>query len=207
VVVHPGVDHRFFNPGSTQTKGKFRVCYVGRLEPAKGISYLIAAWRQLALRDAELVLVGRKLPGVAALEAKDLPASIKMTGILGRDEIKRCYQECDLFVFPSVNEGLSLSLLEAMSCGLPVVACKDTGADDCVVPEENGLLVPGRDADALADAIAWSHHHREDLLRMGRSARQTIEARFTLEDYAARVEAVYCQALKLATPSAIYQAS
>lgn len=192
VVVMPGVDHRLFCPSAgARPSGSFRVCYVGRIEAPKGIHHLLGAWKQLSLPDAELTLVGRVLPEMAYLETEGGAAGIKLAGILLAEGVARCCQESDLFVFPSVNEGLSLALLEGMSCGLPVVACRDTGAADCVTPGKEGLLVPGRDTGALAEAILWCYRHRDELAAMGRAARMRVEAEFTLADYQRRLMELY----------------
>ncbi len=90
-----------------------------------------------------------------------------------------------------MNEGLSLALLEAMSTGLPAIASSDTGAQDCVTPGKNGLLVPGRNRDALADAILWCYRHRDELAAMGPAARITVEENFTLSHYARRMMELY----------------
>lgn len=192
VVLHPGVDSRIFSPArATRSGERFRVCYVGRIEAPKGVHRLIQAWKRLSLPDGELVLIGRVLPGMDGLLAEALGAHIKLVGILPPEEIARCLQDSNLFVFPSVNEGLSLALLEAMSSGLPVVACRGTGAEDCVTPGKEGLLVPGRNTEVLADAILWCYEHRRELPAMGREARTTIEAAFTIAHYERRVMELY----------------
>ncbi len=192
VVVQEGVDHRFYAPAQTAAGGSiFRVCYVGRVEALKGVHHLIEAWKLLALPDAELVLAGEVMPELNGLHKDGPPNRIRLTGIIPAEEVANCYRESSLFVFPSVNEGLARALLEAMSCGLPVIACRDTGAEDCVTPGKEGLLVPGRSTEALADAILWCYGHRQELRQMARAARLRIEAEFTLSHYAQRLIALY----------------
>jgi glycosyltransferase involved in cell wall biosynthesis len=197
VVVQPGIDHDFFTPFTRSRQDSvFRVCYVGRIEAPKGITYLLQAWKCLGLRNAELVLVGRIFPEIFnSLEVKKSATSIRCTGILSREEVAKCYQESDLFVLPSVSEGLSLALLEAMSSGLPAIACRETGAEDCIVPGKNGLLVDGKDVDALASAILWCYEHPAERVALGLAARKRIEETFTLSHYAERMAALYEQLL------------
>ena len=197
VRVHPGIDHFLFTPRADPIfDSTFRVCYVGRIEAAKGLDYLIEAWERLALDNAELVLVGRVFPEIAKLLANRSPrATIRLAGILPRVEVARQYRQSDLFVFPSVNEGLPLAVLEAMSSGLPVIACQDTGADDCILSGTDGLLVSGSKIDELADAIRWSYGHRDELAVMGKRARTTIEERFTLAHYVERITSLYNRSL------------
>jgi glycosyltransferase involved in cell wall biosynthesis len=191
-IVPPGADHHFFTPLPNKQRGDiFRVCYVGRIEAAKGLPYLTEAWKRLALRNAELVLAGRLLPEMAWLQREGAHAGIRLAGILPPQGVVALFQKSNLFVLPSANEGLSLALLEAMSTGLPVIACQDTGAEDCVADKESGLLVPARDADALCDAILWCYEHRDSLEAMGAAARTRIEKEFTLDHYAERLLALY----------------
>jgi glycosyltransferase involved in cell wall biosynthesis len=192
VVVQEGVDHLFYSPAQTPVDAStFRVCYVGRVEALKGVHRLIEAWKQLALPDAELVLIGEVMPELNR-SLTDAPGRhIRATGILPPEQVATCYRESSLFVFPSVNEGLSRALLEAMSCGLPVIACRDTGAEDCVTPGKEGLLVPGRNTNALAGAILWCYNHRREIAEMGRAARLRTETEFTLSHYAQRLIALY----------------
>ena len=191
-VLHPGIDHCLFTPRAGPRRDAiFRVCYVGRIEAAKGLDYLIEAWDRLALYNAELLLIGRVFPEIAEMLAKSSVSTIQVAGILSREEVARQYAQSDLFVFPSVNEGLSLALLEAMSSGLPAIACRNTGADDCILSGTNGLLLSGSSVDGLADAIQWSYEHRDESAEMGRRARNTIEERFTLEHYVERLIGLY----------------
>jgi len=192
VIIHPGVDDRlFWPPPAPRREGTFRVCYVGRIEAPKGMHHLVTAWKRLALPDAELVLAGRVVCEMAGLLTEGPRSGIRLAGILSPERVLQCLQESDLFVLPSVNEGLSLALLEAMACGLPVVACRDTGAEDCVTPGKEGLLVPGRNTEALAEAIRWCHGHRDEVAAMGRAARARIEREFTLSHYEERLKELY----------------
>jgi starch synthase len=105
----------------------------------------------------------------------------------------KAYQEPDLFVFPSVNEGFAQVLLEAMACGLPVVATELSGAKDCVTDGEEGFVVAARDVDRLAEKILWCYQHRDETRAMGKAARAKIESQFALDHYNQRMIALYNQ--------------
>lgn len=192
VVVQTGVDADYFspNPGFARTP-VFRVCYVGRVELAKGVSYLLEAWKKLGLQDAELVLVGEVKQQMKSLLRKYADGGVRVEGILPGREVARFYREANLFMQPSPNEGLAQALLEAMASGLPVVATDKTGAVDCLTNGKEGLVVPARDVDALAEAILWCYRHREESREMGKAARKRIESQFKLEHYNQRVLALY----------------
>ena len=191
-VIHAGIDHRFFAPPETPRSGdKFRVCYTGRVEIAKGVPYLLRAWKQLALTNSELIMIGEVAPEMNSLIRQFAIPNVTFTGFLPADTVHDWYRRSDVFAFPSVNEGLARVLLEAMSTGLPIVATAASGAEDCVTPGKNGTIVPRRDAHALAEALLWHYENREASREMGRAARVAIQARFTVAHYEERMIGFY----------------
>lgn len=192
IVVHPGVDAEFFSPrpqGASRTL--FRACFVGRVELAKGAGYLLQAWKRLALPNAELVLAGEVRPEMKELLRTEADSTVRVAGVLAATELAEMYRSSDVFVFPSVNEGLAMVLLEAMASGLAVVASDMSGAADCVSEGKEGIITPVRNVDRLADAILWCYQHRDETRAMGRAARARVEREFTLEHYNQRMIAVY----------------
>ena len=190
-VIHTGVDHQFFSPPQREKPRGFRVCYVGRIELAKGIGYLLQAWKSLGLPGAELALVGAVQPEMKSVLAAYSDSSVHLTGWIPAEEVAKHYCEASIFVMPSVNEGLAQVLLEAMASSLPVVATDVSGAMECVTSGQQGIIVPARNVEALADAILWCYRHREEIEVMGKAARARIENQFTLEHYNQRVIALY----------------
>ena len=191
VVVKLAVDTDFFAMRPLEERSRFRACFVGRVELAKGVSYLLQAWRRLALPNAELVLVGDVKPEMRSLLRTYADSTVRTLGVVPLPALKQSYRESDLFVFPSVNEGLAQVLLEAMSSGLPVVASDHSGADDLVTEGKDGFIVPVRDVDHMAEAILWCYQHRNETLAMGRAARAKIESQFTLAHYNQRMIELY----------------
>ena len=190
-VIHTGVDHQFFSPAQRDRSRGFRVCYVGRVELVKGIGYLLQAWKSLGLPGAELMLVGALQPEMKSVLAAYSDSSVHLTGWIPAEEVAKHYSEASIFVMPSVNEGLAQVLLEAMASGLPVVATDVSGAMECMASGQQGIIVPARNVEALADAILWCYQHREEIEVMGKAARARIENHFTLEHYNQRVIALY----------------
>jgi glycosyltransferase involved in cell wall biosynthesis len=192
LVVHAPTNHMFFKPpDSSVMRKKFRVCYVGRVELAKGVIYLLKAWKALALKDAELVLVGAVAAEMTALIREYGSPSVRFEGFLPAERLIHVYQNSDLFAFPSVNEGLARVMLEAMATGLPVVATECSGAEDCVTPGVDGTVIPSRDADALARVLMWHYENRDATKTMGQAARVKIEAEFTMNHYEKRMIHTY----------------
>jgi len=192
MVVNAGVDHRFFSPPTRRaTSDIFRVCFAGRVELLKGLPYLLQAWNQLGLTQAELVLIGEVAPEMRAILKQWAPSNVRFLGFLSPSELASWYRSSHLFVFPSVNEGLARVIFEAMSCGLPVVATERSGADDCITAGIEGNVVPARNVEALAEAILWHYKNPEVSAAMGSAARSRIERQFTLAHYVERVVGVY----------------
>jgi glycosyltransferase involved in cell wall biosynthesis len=191
-VVWPGVDHKFFSPADEHViPPVFRACFVGRIELSKGITYLLQAWNLLALPLAELVLAGPIQPDIKPFLKRYAGSTVTVMGALSPREVANQYHAASVFIHPSPNEGLGLVLLEAMACGLPVIATDRSGAEDCVTHGKDGLIVPARSVDELADAIWWCFQHRYELPAMGKAARQKIERRFTRAQYEERQIGVY----------------
>lgn len=191
-VILPGVDHTFFRPpNQPRSNSIFRACYVGRVELAKGLGYLLTAWKQLSLPHAELVLIGEIRPEMHSLLKDCSSSNIRVMGSLPLKEVALFYRESNLFVFPSVNEGLATVLLEAMASGLPVVATQESGAEDCVTEGKDGFVVPARSVGAIVGTILWCYEHPSEISAMGRAARAKVESRFTLSHYEDRQIALY----------------
>jgi glycosyltransferase involved in cell wall biosynthesis len=192
VVVPTAVDTDLFHPPERREERKtFRACFVGRVELAKGAGYLLQAWKQLALPDAELVMVGEVKPEMNMVMRKYADSSVRTIGWVPPQELAKIYRESDLFVFPSVNEGLAQVILEAMASGVAVVASDHSAAADCMTDGKEGFIVPVRDVERLAEAISWCYHHRDETRAMGDAARARIESQFTFDHYNQRQIALY----------------
>jgi L-malate glycosyltransferase len=147
-VIHNGVDTETFRPRKTVGNG-LRVLCVSRLIGRKGIEYLIRA--VAAIRDEEVVLT---LVGKGSQEEElkeltrvlDIENRVRFTGAVEHAATVSLYQESDVFVLPSLNEGMSNTVLEAMACGLPIVMTNTGGAAELVRDGENGFLIEKRSA-------------------------------------------------------------
>ena len=160
-----GCDAALFQPGDRQAAREALglaqdaevVLYVGRLVPEKGLRELVHATRRLlATRPrARVVLVGDGplYAELAATLAAEPALPLQLAGSQAPAEVARWMVASDLVTLPSYSEGHPNVLVEALACGRPVVATPVGGIPE-VVDAASGLLVPARDADALADALA-----------------------------------------------------
>lgn len=189
-VIWAGVDHEFFSPAQRPPE-RFRVLYVGRVELAKGVPYLLEAWHRLQLRNGELVLAGEVRPEMSAILRRYASPSIKFLGFVPRAAVRDLYRQSSLLAMPSVNEGLAAVVLEAMSAGVPVLATDLSGAEDCIIDRKGGFIVPARNVDALSELIDWCYQHRDEARLMGTMGRAAVLSKFKLEDYEQRLVALY----------------
>ena len=165
---------------------------VARFDPVKRLDALVEALETLNRPGVALLLVGDG-PEAAGLRrrvaAAGLGARVVFAGWL--DDAARVYPLLDLYVAASLKEGLPLAVLEAMGAGLAVVATDVTGHQDVVVDGETGLLVPPRDARALAAAIGALLDDPERRARMGRAGRARVGREFALAPMVAKTAEIY----------------
>jgi len=167
-----GVDIRRFHPLRDRSSHPFRVLYLGQVSLQKGIPYLLDAWRQLGWQDAELWMAGRPDREIEALISPDrsLPGATWFGYV---SDPVRLFQQADVFVFPSLQEGSALVTYEALACGLPVVTTQNAGS--IVRHGEDGYIVPIRDRDALAARLDELRGNDQLRTKMGAVARRQAE--------------------------------
>ena len=198
-VIPYGVDLQYFSPlteAERQTKArdlmgrKFRVVCVAQITPRKGHIYLLDAWKQLNLPDAELLLIGR--------------VSDTMRPILGKYEgwfthiphvpnhsLREYYCASHVFVLPSIEDGFAYVCAEAMGCGLPVIATTNTGAAELLESGINGFKVPIRSTGAIAEKIELLYRNRQQALEMGRAAELKARSKMGWDIYANKLMTFY----------------
>jgi glycosyltransferase involved in cell wall biosynthesis len=217
VLLGNGVDlGRFQPPRSPDERARARqalgvpgdavvVGTVGRLVWQKGFRELFEAARLLAARRPQVrfVVVGPTDPAKAdALDDDDLAEARRSGNVVftgGRDDVDQLYAGFDLFVLPSYREGFPRSAMEAAASGLPVIATDIRGCRQAVDHEVTGLLVPLRDASALADAVTRLADSEADRRRMGEAAAAKARAEFDDRAVVATTLAVYERVLARAT--------
>jgi glycosyltransferase involved in cell wall biosynthesis len=172
------------------------VMFVGRLVPVKALDVLLEAWARIdPAHDARLVFVGDG-PVRASLEsqAERLGVSSNVHFVGTVSDVRELLNAADIYVQCSYQEGLPNSVLEAMACGLPIVATRVSGNEDLVADEENGLLVPPGNAAELSAALERLLRDPALRRRMGVRSREKIVKQYELGQVLQQLEKVYAGA-------------
>ncbi len=174
---------------------RFRVLFVGALSVRKGLHYLLQAFRKAALPNAELVLVGSRTGDSETLLRRYPVDNLVETGILPRDGVVREMSRAHVMMLPSIEEGLAMVQPQALACGCPVIASRNTGAEDLFDDGVEGFIVPPRDVDALAERLTRLYLDRPLLDRMAVAAVARMQAVGGWRDYGRRAMAIYDELL------------
>jgi glycosyltransferase involved in cell wall biosynthesis len=191
IMVFPwGVDLDHFSPNqddgilrrSVGWGQEFVVLHTRSWEPLYGVDLLARAFISAAehRQDIKLLMLGNgSMAGELRRAFSDarLEDRVVFPGQVGYDELPSYYHSADLYVSASHSDGSSVSLLEAMACGLPAVVSDIPGNQEWVVPGENGWHFPDGDARALSRRLLDVAARRSQLAAMGRTARHTAELR------------------------------
>jgi glycosyltransferase involved in cell wall biosynthesis len=169
-VVEYGADTARFSPQfePRPDDGSVRLLFVGTLALRKGFHYLLEAARGLAPLGVTLTAVGA--PRVRAEALARHGGVLQLMGHRLHADMPEVYRQHDIYVFPSLVEGSSLSIYEALASGLPVVTTPNAGS--IVRDGIEGIIVPPRDVDALTAAIERLARDRDLRIAMGRAARE-----------------------------------
>ena len=206
MTIRNGVDTSRFCPGDPFAArarlklpaGGFHVGVVARLAPVKDHATLLEAFALFRRErsDAHLTLVGdgaERAALQARAEAPDLAGSVHFVG--ERRDIALVLPAFDVFALSSTSEGISLTLLEAASAGLPIVATRVGGTPEVVIDGETGALVSPSDPGAFAAALG-ALARRPDRAALGRAGRARVERGFSVERMARAYQDLYAEVLQ-----------
>ena len=195
-----GVEPRFFGPARRYSRDDtLRLLYAGTWLDQRGIFYIRDAMLRLAPRipGLKLTIAG---PGAPAEEVMrffgtKLMAHVEVRPVVAAGSMQELYAEHDIFVFPSLMEGLPSVLLEAMASGMPVITAETCGMPDMVQDGFNGLLVPPADAVALEDAIGRLAESEELRERLGCAAQESMK-RYEWSTAAKKLEDLFLRVVR-----------
>jgi glycosyltransferase involved in cell wall biosynthesis len=175
---------------------------LARLDPIKGIEYFLEAAAQVSARrpDVRFLIVGDNRVDVSYREDLTrlarrlrLEEVVRFTGF--RNDVAEVLSLLSVSVLASLSEGLSNTLLESMAAGIPVVATAVGGNPEAVEHGVTGILVPPKNAPALADAICRILNHKDQAAAMGLSGRRRVTERFSTRAMVSASERLYGQLL------------
>lgn len=174
-VIHNGIDTQTFVPATVKNTNSRRITLVstGRLIERKGYSYLVRALQ--GLEQCRLVLVGGGILERELMQlARSLDVDVEFAGPQPREKVVDFLQRGDIFVLPSLNEGMSNSVLEAMACGLPIIATDVGGSIELV--KENGFIVEKGSVESLRAVIEKYTNDRKLIQTHGENSRKRAES-------------------------------
>ena len=208
-IIPNGIDFKHFStnvaPMPQYQDGKINILFVGRLEKRKGLRYLLEAYGKLKwdLPNIRLIVVG---PGNPDKESYRVMSSqnlqdVEFVGRVSYDDLPRYYASADIFCSPATGaESFGIVLLEAMSASKPVVASDIEGFRGVMTHGEQGLFVPKKDSNAMAEALGMLARDPELRRKLGGNGNRLAEG-YRWEVIAGRVEAYYKTCLKAANGS------
>ncbi|MFI5201689.1 MAG: glycosyltransferase [Candidatus Kapaibacterium sp.] len=178
--------------------------FVGAIGFQKGIPYLLEAARSLRAtgKKFHLKLIGRFEKDFETwLRTSSLRSEIdEHIAFVPNRELVRHFHSADIFVLPSVQEGLALVIAEAMASGLPVIATENTGAREFIDKGTNGLIIPAANTQTLIAAIAELSGSPQSAKSMGEEAAQKAQS-FSWDVYGDSIEQTYKNIVEPSTPS------
>jgi glycosyltransferase involved in cell wall biosynthesis len=197
-VIPIGTDPVRFSPDSTVERVPGRVVTTASADtPLKGLLYLVEAVAKLRTeRQLELVVVGSARPGgpvAEAIERYNLHGAVRFTGRVTDEDLVDQLRRAEVAVVPSLFEGFSLPLVEAMACATPVIAT--TGGALPEVAGDAALLVPPGDSEALAATLGSTLDSPDERARLGAAGRARVLEKFTWRAAAEQTAAIYRRAI------------
>jgi len=167
---------------------------IGNLYPVKGHTYLLQAIPQILTTcpQTSFLFIGRgELEVPLKTQVKELGVEEKVRFLGLRQDIPTLLSVMDIFAMPSLSEGLSIALLEAMAAAKPVVATDVGGNPELVASGETGLLVPAKDPEALAHALVQLLNDPATMQRYGQAGLKRVRDRFALQTMTSEYQAIY----------------
>lgn len=189
------------NPGK-------KILFVGRLHPVKGTQYLLGAMSIVhrELPEAKLILVGdgEEREHLETLtDNLGIRECVEFAGGVPHERVEDYMNQAEVFVLPSLSEGFPVTILEAMACGLPVVATRVGGIPDIIEDGTNGYLIDAMNPEQIAEALLKLLQNEELQKDISDKNRETAE-KYRWDTVAATLEGIYQDSLKSSQPPPYY---
>ena len=173
-VIPNGIKLEDFQPEYDRESKVLRLLCVSRLTERKRVSDIIKSIKNVDNVELTVIGSGQKEDELKDLaKSLDLENKVQFTGRLPHEDLPQWYSEADVFVLPSLNEGMSNTVLEAMASGLPVITTDTGGTEELI--KGNGVIVPKKDPDSIRSEIIEYRESREKLIEQGKRSRNMAE--------------------------------
>lgn len=198
VVISNGTESFLIN-GKDKSRSDFILFFGGQLEKSKGVDLLLEAFQSIQpLKKVSLWFAGDGHVDHYEKRAiqQGLHSKTEFFGWLSKEDYRSKLNQADLFVLPSYAEGMPMSIIEAMSVGLPIVSTTVGGIPELVQTGKNGMLVPPGSVDCLAQALNELIHQPDTVLSYGQKSRCVFEAGFSADRMYEKFRALYYTAVR-----------
>ncbi len=203
-----GIDVRRFSPGDSPLRGElgapddFMILSLRTMEPNYDVETVVRAFLKAVRREPKMKLIllgdGSQMPKLKEIAGNDENGEkIRFLGRMPNEKLIGFYRSCDLYVSASIVDGSSVSLLEAMGCGLPVLMSAIPGNLEWVRDGENGMIFRTGDSDELADKMVFCCGNRGLLRNYAETARKLIEEKADWDKNKAKIHSAYEKATGL----------
>jgi glycosyltransferase involved in cell wall biosynthesis len=170
----------------------FRIIIAGGAILRKGYHYLLQAFYELNLPDAEVWHLGKVNDEIKPFLDKYKTDKWILKGHKPQNELYKYYSQGSVFVLPSLEEGLAMVQAQAMACGLPLICTTNTGGEDFISEDgKEGFVIPIRDVEALKEKILYLYENQDICYEMGQKAKKRISSGFTWDDYGKKIVSEY----------------
>jgi glycosyltransferase involved in cell wall biosynthesis len=187
-VIYNGVNEQLFFPKKRNVDKEIRVLFSGNLTRRKGAHLLLPIIERLDKKIVIYYTSGLR----EQLKLVDHPR-LRALGNIPHEKMPELYQSMDILLFPTVREGFGLAAVEAMACGLPVVATNSSALPEIVTHEKGGVLCSSGDVEVFANAIQTLASNSFLRKQMADFNRSEVEQRFTLSRMVAEYNALFEQ--------------
>ncbi|MFC1900486.1 glycosyltransferase family 4 protein [Chloroflexota bacterium] len=205
-IIPNGIDTEFFSPDvkpiEEYSDGKKNILFLGRLERRKGLIYLIKAFYEVKqeMPDSRLIVVGSgtklRKPYEKWVKNHGLEKDVLFLGFVPEEDKPRYFKTADIYCSPATShESFGIVLLEGMAVGAPVVASNIDGYNSVITHNSDGMLVPARDTESLAQTLITVLKNKELQQRLSAEAIKTAD-KYSWEKLAQKVYSLYTEAIE-----------
>ena len=194
-----GVDLKEFQKKkSNKEKGLiFRIIYTGTLSIRKGVLYLLKSFEELNLKNSQLLMIGNIDSEIKSkINKYRSNKKIIFKKSISQSKLSEQYSSSNVFITCSIEEGLSMVQLQAMSCGLPIICTPNSGGDEIIDNGNDGFILPIRDIEELKKKILYLYNNQSICFDMGMSAQKKIKDSLSWESYGKNVISAFQKLLK-----------